>query len=234
MAIVLPMLRITPLLLGISPIMLQLLFALRKDLKTIHIIIFCFITQSNKFLFKIALARGLSFCSFVIQCNNPTYNPSSRRLIIILIAFFSARWFGIAFVLSWHVTTSLTTPAFLNKGAWVFSLLFGCNILIYYLSYLIESFSNRAWHFCLHFCLEIFSVGNKLPLLTLVNLYVGGPGYLQSQNCSCFRSYLWGILFHLHQMLSILSLHSSKVSRQRGFAIEVLSCLWVWQPHLLL
>ena len=156
MAIVLPMLRITPLLLGISPIMLQLLFALRKDLKTIHIIIFCFIRQSNKFLFKIDLARGLSFCSFVIQCNNPTYNPSSRRMIIILIAFFPARWFGIAFVLSWHVTTPVTTPAFLNKGTWVFSLLFGCNILIYYLSYLISSLAIQLDIFVFIFVLKFF------------------------------------------------------------------------------
>ena len=35
-------------------------------------------------------------------------------------------------------------------------------------------------------------------------------------------------------MFCMQYLHSSNVERQRGLAIELLSYLWVWQPHLLL
>ena len=48
--------------------------------------------------------------------------------------------------------TPLVTPVTLSKGAWHFSLVFGCDIPTYYPSYLIESFSKGTWHcFCLFF-----------------------------------------------------------------------------------
>ena len=194
------------------------------------------------------MARRLSLCSFVFGWNDPTYHLSSIRLFIILfVFFFPERGLGIAFVLSLAVIIPLITPVILSKGAWYFSLVFGCDIPTYYPSYLIESFSKGAWH-CFNnptyypiyliksysrftVCLSTFK-GNKLPLMTLVDLYRGGPAYFQSNwqsgrrgwNCSCFEYCLWGILFHFYQMFSIVSLHSgSRKTKGLGKRTLVLS-----------
>ena len=47
---------------------------LRKYLKTIHLIL-CYIRQSNKFHFKILLARGFGFCIIAFMCNYPFITP---------------------------------------------------------------------------------------------------------------------------------------------------------------
>ena len=109
-------------------------------------LIFSFIRQSNKFLLKIVLARGLSFCSFFFGCIDPTYEPSSIRLFIIFITFFPAMGLGIAFVLPLSATAPLIIPVILRKGAWhCFCLFFGSDIPTNYPSYLTDSF------FCAYF-----------------------------------------------------------------------------------
>ena len=61
------------------------------------------------------LTRNSSFCNFVFQCNNPTYNPSLIRLFIILTAFFSSKGVsGIGFVLSLGVITPPILPVMLS------------------------------------------------------------------------------------------------------------------------
>ena len=89
-------------------------------------VIFSFIRQSNIFLFFL-----LSFCSFVFECNDLTYKPSSIRLLIIHV-FFLEKGFCISFALSLGVITPLCTPVILNKGRWNFCLAFQFDITTYY------------------------------------------------------------------------------------------------------
>ena len=145
-------------------------------LKTIHLI-FCFIRQSNKFYFKIVLARGLSCGSFVFGCNDPIYNPNSIRLCIILIAFLQqGGWgLGIDFVLPLSVTTPLITSVTLSKGAWYFSLVFGCGILTYYPSYLIESvtwLSLSARGLVIAFALSLRVMTPPITLFTWLSFFL--------------------------------------------------------------
>ena len=68
--------------------------------------------KSSEFVFKVVFASGFAFCSFVIGCDNPTYNLNSISLFIILVEIF-----------------------FTNKGAlhW-FDLVFGCKDLWFWLA----------------------------------------------------------------------------------------------------
>ena len=153
------------------------------------------------------LAKRLSFCSFGFGCNDPTYHPSSVRLFIILVFFFfPVRWLGIAFVLSLGVPPPLITPV-TWLSLFCVCIFFGFDYYYYY--YYIFSLSLFVCLFVLFLlilflgklvfitseivhpsplvrsrftvCFSTFN-GNKLPLMTLVDLYRGGPVCFQS-NC---------------------------------------------------
>ena len=146
---------------------------------------------------------------------------------VLFFWFFFARRLGIAFVLSLGVTTPLITPVTFSKGAWHVCLVFGCDIPVYYPSYLTESFCadflvlkfsfiylfifvylpffslvnflfrgasiDYKGILCLYLllsswftaCFSTFN-GHMLPLMTLVDLYKGGPASFQS-NCQSGR-----------------------------------------------
>ena len=62
--------------------------------------------KSSEFVFKVVFASGFAFCSFVIGCDNPTYNLSSISLFIILVElFFTNKGLRIGFILSLVVRT---------------------------------------------------------------------------------------------------------------------------------
>ena len=102
-----------------------------KYLRKIHLI-FSFIRQPNKFLFKIVLARGLSFCSFVFGCNNPTYYPS----------YFEQGSLTFTFCL-----LVLTSPLISSVTSWFFLYLLFCFLFSFCL------FVCFCWcFFCFCFC----------------------------------------------------------------------------------
>ena len=120
------------------------------------IYIFCFIRQSNKFSFKIVLARGLPFCSFDVGCNNLTYKQSSGTFAILVAFFFLARGLDIAFVLSLVVMTPLITPGILR---WYYFMSLG----VISPCYLIESFCTYVLIFIYSsIFLVFFLLGNFL------------------------------------------------------------------------
>ena len=123
------------------------------------IYIFCFIRQSNKFSFKIVLARGLPFCSFDVGCNNLTYKQSSATFVILVAFFFLARGLDIAFVLPLVVMTPIITPGILR---WYYSMSLG----VISPCYLIESFCTYVlifnFYLFIHFFSFFFLLGNFL------------------------------------------------------------------------
>ena len=85
-------------------------------------------------------------------------------------------------------------------------------------------------------CFSTFN-GNMLPLMTLEDLYRGGPAYFQS-NVSLVEGAETAVAFNLVfevcyficikcSSFYLLSMHSSNVERQRGLPIELLYYLWV-------
>lgn len=148
-------------------------------------VIFSFIRQSNIFIFFL-----FSFCSFVFECNDLTYKPSSIRLLIIL-AFFLEKGFCISFALSLGVITPLCTPVILNKGPWNFCLAFQFDITTYYpiffyLFFILILFLEKLVLILTGIlcpCLFLStSSAEVVPLISKFNCQAGG----RIQDCTCF------------------------------------------------
>ena len=170
--------------------------------------------QSNKFLFKMVLARELSFCSFVFGCNDLTGNPSSIRLCIILITFFFSKRVGHCFrlvfgcsdptyyqlfwarglnilVLSLCVSSILTTPV-TWLSFYLSFLVLNVYLFIYvfvYLNVCIFLFFFYFFCFCFCFLLMFFFFCYFGNLKLLIKSGILHP-------CPLLSSRLYSVLYH--------------------------------------
>ena len=174
------------------------------------IYVFCFIRQSNKFSFKIVLARGLPFCSFDVGCNSLTYKQSSATFVILVAFFFLARGLDIAFVLPLVVMTPIITPGILR---WYYSMSLG----VISPCYLIESFCTYVLIFNFYLFIHFFSffffwVIFFLGKLVLIAKGVFHPFFVRFsffyQILSWFKSviYIFSVIINYYYQLHFVQL----------------------------